>query len=70
VTHALTTNGGLGDLYATSFANNSLEANALVLSTRAFPVLGRTKDLLAEQTVLLRLECSVVDGLRLLNFTV
>jgi hypothetical protein len=70
VTHALTTNGGLGNFYSTTLTNNSLEANALVLSTRAFPVLGRTEDLLAEQTVLLRLESSVVDGLRLLNFTV
>jgi hypothetical protein len=70
VTHALTTNGGLGYLYATTLTNNSLEADSLVLSTRAFPVLGRTEDLLTEQTVLLRLQGSVVDGLRLLNFTV
>ena len=70
VTHALTTNGGLGNFYSTTLTNNSLEADSLVLSTRAFPVLGRTEDLLAEQTVLLRLESSVVDGLRLLNFTV
>jgi hypothetical protein len=70
VTHALTTNRGLSDLYATTLTNDSLKANSLVLATGALPVLGRTEDLLAEQTVLLRLESSVVDGLRLLNFTV
>jgi hypothetical protein len=55
VSHALTTNGGLGYLYPATLANNSLEADSLVLSTGALPVLGGTKDLLAEQTVLLRL---------------
>ena len=69
MTHALTTNGALGYLNTTALTNNALEANALVLSTRTLPVLSWTKDLLAEQTVLLRLEGSVVDGLRLLNLT-
>ena len=69
MTHALTTNGALGYLNTASLTNNALEANALVLSTRAFPVLGWTEDLLAEKAVLFRLEGSVVDGLRLLNLT-
>jgi hypothetical protein len=70
VTHALTTNGRLSYFNATALTNDSLEANALVLTASALPVLGRTEDLLAEQTVLLRLEGTVVDGLRLLYFTV
>jgi hypothetical protein len=55
VTHALTTNGGLGDLYATTLANDSLKANSLVLATGALPVLGRTEDLFTKQAVLFRL---------------
>ena len=51
MTHALTTNRALCDLYATALTDDALEANSLVLSTGALPVLGGTEDLLAEQPV-------------------
>ena len=70
VAHALTAHTAAGDLHAAAFAHDALEAHALVLAARALPVAGRSEDLLAEQTVLLRLEGAVVDGLRLLDLAV
>ena len=55
VTHALTTNRRLGDLNTTAFTNDALVADTLVLATGTLPVLGRAEDLLAEESVLLRL---------------
>ena len=69
VTHALTTDGLTSDLDTASLARDALEANTLVLATGALPVLGRTKDLLTEETVFFRLQRAVVDGLRLLHLT-
>ncbi|MNR34802.1 hypothetical protein D3C85_1526040 [compost metagenome] len=42
---------------------------ALVLAAQALVVLHRAEDLGAEQAIALRLEGTVVDGLRLLHFT-
>ena len=70
VTHALTTHLGARHLNTALFADDALVAHALVLTTRAFPVAGGAEDLLTEQTVTLGLERTVVDGLRLLHFTV
>ena len=70
VAHALTADGGLGDLHATALTNDSFEADSLVLAARALPVAARSEDLLSEETVLLRLQGAVVDRLRLLNLTV
>src|SRR5262249_26343859 len=50
-----------------ALADDPLEADALVLAAVALPVASRSEDLLAEQAVLLRLQCAVVDGLRLLD---
>src|SRR5690606_14559147 len=58
------------DLHATALTDDALEADALVLATGAFPVAGRTEDLLAEEPVLLRLQGAVVDGLGLLDLAV
>ena len=69
VAHALTTNLGAGDFYATALTHDAAEADALVLSAVALPVLLGTENLFAEETVLLRAEGSVVDGLRLFYFT-
>src|SRR5690606_8007378 len=55
---------------AAALADDALEADALVLAAVALPVLGRTEDLLAEESVLLGLERAVVDGLRLLHLAV
>ena len=70
VAHALTTDGGLGDLHAAALADDALEADALVLAARALPVTRGPEDLLSEEAVLLGLERAVVDGLRLLDLAV
>ena len=67
VAHAVATHLGASDLDAAALAHDALEAHALVLAAVALPVLGRTEDLLAEESVLLRLERAVVDGLGLLD---
>ena len=46
-------------------AYNALIAYALVLTTGTLIVLGWTKDVLAEQTITLRLVGTIVDGFRL-----
>ena len=70
VAHALASDLRAGHLDAASLTDNALEADTLVLAARALPVLGRTEDLLAEESVLFGLERAVVDGLRLLDLTV
>ena len=55
VAHALTTHLGARDLNATALTDDALEANTLVLAAGALPVLGGTKNLLAEEAVLLGL---------------
>ena len=70
VAHAVATHLGRGDLDAAALADDALKADALVLAAGALPVLGGTEDLLAEQAVLLGLEGTVIDGLRLLDLTV
>ena len=56
VAHALAANALLRHLDTATVAHNALVANALVLTTRAFPVANRSKDLFAEQTILFRTE--------------
>ena len=68
--HPLTANLRAGHLDATALTDDALEANPLVLTAGALPVLGRTEDLLAEEAILLGLERAVVDGLGLLDLTV
>ena len=68
VAHALTTNLGTRNLNTAAFADDALEANALVLTAGALPVLRGAKDLFAEQAVLFGLERTIVDGFGLLNF--
>ncbi len=70
VAHALTAHLRARDLDAATLADDALETDALVLTAVALPVLGRTEDLLAEESVLLGLERAVVDGLRLLDLAV
>src|SRR5439155_23320413 len=54
---------GLRDLHAAAIADHAAVADALVLAAVALPVLDRTEDLLAKETVPLRLERPVVDRL-------
>src|SRR5205823_9135767 len=70
VAHALAPDLGPRDLDPAALADDALEPDALVLAAVALPVLGRTEDLLAEETVLLGLERAVVDRLRLLHLAV
>src|SRR5205807_3242944 len=65
VAHALAAHLRARDLDAAALADDALVADALVLAAIALPVLGRTEDALAEETVALRLERAVVDRLRL-----
>jgi hypothetical protein len=66
--HSLTTNFGASNFDAATLADNSFEANALVLTAIAFPVASWTEDLLIEESVLFWLKGSVVDGFWLLYF--
>ncbi len=59
-----------GDLYPALFADDAAVLEALVLAAEALVVLDRPEDLGAEQTVSLRLESAVVDGLGLLHLAV
>ena len=68
--HALTAHTALGDFHTAAFADDALEAHALVLAAGALPVTGRSEDLFAEQTVFLRLQGTVVNGFRLLDLAV
>src|SRR5690606_28107548 len=70
VAHPLTPHLGAGHLDAAALTDDALEADALVLAAVALPVTGGAEDLLAEEPVLLRLECAVVDGLWLLDLAV
>ena len=70
VAHPLAPHLRACDLDATALADDALEADALVLPAVALPVLRRTEDLLAEESVLLGLERAVVDRLGLLHLAV
>src|ERR1700722_13172832 len=70
VTHALTTHLRLGDFDAALFADHAAVLEALVLTAQALVILHRPEDLRAEESVALRLEGTVVDGLRLLDFAI
>ena len=70
VAHAFAANLGGDDFNATLFAHDTAVLHALVLAAVALVVLHRAKDLGAEKAIAFGLERTVVDGLRLLNFTV
>src|SRR4051812_20363954 len=70
VAQALTTHLGLNHFDAALLAHDAAVLHALVLAADALVVLHRAKDLGAEQAVTFRLERAVIDGLRLLYFTV
>ncbi len=65
VAHALAPDLAQRHLDAAAVADHAAIADPLVLAAVALPVLDRTEDPLAEETVLLRLERPVVDRLRL-----
>src|SRR4029079_16472905 len=69
VTHALAAHLAQGHFDAAAVADHTAIANALVLAAMTFPVLDRTENALAEQSVLFRLERAIVDCLWLRDFT-
>ena len=68
VAHALTANLGEGDFNATLLTDHAPVLEPLVFTAQAFVVLDRTENTRAEQAITLRLERTVVDGLRLFHF--
>src|ERR1035441_6450446 len=56
------------DFHAALVADHAAVLHAFVLAAQALPILSRTKDTRAEQSVALRLEGAVVDGFRLGHF--
>ena len=67
--HAVPSHPALRDLNTTAFANNAAVTDSFVLTAMAFPILRRTKNLLAEQAVHLGLERAVINGFRLGHFS-
>ena len=70
VSHTLATHLGKCNFNATLFTDHTAVLQALVLTTKALVVFHWTKNLGTEQTIALRLERTIVDGLRLLNFAI
>ena len=68
MTHTLTTNARLGYLNAASITDNTFITDLLVLTAMTLPVFARSEELFAEKTIFFRLECSIIDRLRLLYF--
>src|ERR1035437_3301954 len=70
VAEALTADLGEGYLYAALIADHAAVLHALVLAAETLPIGYRPENARAEQTIALRLEGAVVDGLRLGDFAV
>ena len=70
VTHTFTADLLGRYLNAAFVADLIFVAYSFIFSARAFPVLGRSKDLFAEQAVAFRTERTVVDGLGLGNLAI
>ena len=68
VAHAIATHFRERHFYATLLTDNAAMLQTLVLTAEAFVVLHRAKDLGAEETIALRLECPIVNCFRLLHF--
>ena len=68
--HALAAHLGASDLDAALVADDALIADSLVFAAMALPILCRTENLFAEQTVLFGLGCPVIYGLGLGDFSV
>ena len=67
--HAVAPHPAFGDLNTATFADDAAVPHPLVLAAMAFPILGRSEDLLAEEPVHLGLEGAVVDRFRLGHLT-
>src|ERR1700736_1832872 len=67
---ALTANFAERDFHAALIADDAAVLHALVLAAQAFPIGDRAKNFGAKETVTLGFERTVIDGLRLGNFSV
>jgi hypothetical protein len=70
VAHALASNFGLNHFDTAFVADDPAMLHPLVFSAIALPVLDRTEDLCAKETVLLGFERPIVDGLRFLHLAI
>ena len=70
VTESLTTNSILRYFDSALIADHALKSDLLIFTAAAFPGFCRSEDLLAEESVYFWSLSTIVDGLRLFNFTV
>jgi len=68
VSHALTANAFHRHFDAAAVAGDALVTDALIFSAMTFPVAHRPENLFTKETVFLRLERAVIDGLRFGHF--
>ena len=68
--HTLTADFAFCHFNAAAIADFTLIADLLIFTAMAFPVLRRSENPFAEQTVTFGFQGSVVNGLRFLHFTV
>jgi hypothetical protein len=61
--HSFPANSGTSDFHTALIANDTFITDILVFTTMALVIPGRAKDGLAEQTILLRPQSPVIDGL-------
>lgn len=69
MTKTLSANLGLNDLDAAFFTDDAPVLHAFVLAAIAFVILDWPENFGTEQAVAFRLERSVIDGLRLFDFS-
>ena len=70
MSHTLTANLFLRYLNAAAVTDGTLVSDALILSAKALPVLGRSENTLAEKSVALRFKSTIVDRFGLFDLTV
>ena len=68
MSHPLTADLATGDFNTAAVADHAFEFMLLVAATVAFPVLGRAKNTLTEETITFRLIRPVVNRLRFFDF--
>jgi hypothetical protein len=69
VTETFTPYFGLNNLHTAFLANDTSMFHPFVLAAVTFKILDRAKDFSTEEAVSFRLECSIVDCLRLFYLT-
>ena len=69
VAHSLTSYFCFCYFNAAAVADNAFVTDSFIFTTMTFPVFCGPENSFAEQTVLFRFQCSIVDSLRFFNFT-